>query len=171
MEGGADFAEFCAEMHPRLVGALSLYLGDSGVAEELAQEALVRADRHWSRVCTMGRPDAWVVTVGMNLARSQVRRWIVERRATRLLAASDDTRVPDVVDGVAAAVAVREAVASLPERQRRVVVLRYFLDLDVAATGAAMGCSADAVSALTRRALAGLRASGLLVTDEEAADA
>lgn len=40
---GAGLAEFCRREHPRLVGALSLYCGDSDVAEELAQEALIRA--------------------------------------------------------------------------------------------------------------------------------
>jgi RNA polymerase sigma-70 factor (ECF subfamily) len=43
VEWESEFAAFCAEEHPRLVGALSLYCGDRAVAEELAQDALSRS--------------------------------------------------------------------------------------------------------------------------------
>lgn len=52
---------------------------------------------------------------------------------------------------------VRAALAVLPPRQRAVVVLRYWADLDIAATAAAMGCSIGTVKSHTARALARLR--------------
>lgn len=168
LQGDEGFAAFCREEQGQLVGALSLYLGDVAVAEELAQEAFIRADRHWSRVRSMARPGAWLVTVGMNLARSHLRRRIAERRARARLARG--APAAEELEDVAAHVAVRLAVAALPGREREVVILRYFVDLDVAATAQVLGCSRDAVTSLTYRAVERLRARSGLAVDEEGAD-
>jgi RNA polymerase sigma factor (sigma-70 family) len=162
------FAAFCRGEQGRLVGALSLYLGDAAVAEELAQEALIRADRHWPRVRAMARPGAWLVTVGMNLARSHVRRRVAERRARARLGRGPEQACDQ--EAVVARVAVRASVAALPRREREVVILRYFLDLDVAATAQALGCSRDAVTSLTYRAIERLRTKSGLAIEEEGAD-
>lgn len=53
-------------------------------------------------------------------------------------------------------IAVRQAVANLPKRQRMVLVLRFYLDLSVAETAARMEASDDAVRSLTKRAVAAL---------------
>lgn len=53
-------ALFCRREHPRLVGAVTLYLGDRDVAEDIAQEALARACAAWGRVRRMRAPGAWV---------------------------------------------------------------------------------------------------------------
>ena len=47
---------FAAREMPRVVGTLALYCGDRDVAEELAQEALVRICRDWERVRGMDHP-------------------------------------------------------------------------------------------------------------------
>lgn len=47
-EEDAALAAFCHREYARLVGALTLYCGDGDVAQELAQEALVRACERWS---------------------------------------------------------------------------------------------------------------------------
>lgn len=151
-DGG--FAVFIAAEHPRLVGALSLYVGDVDLAEELAGEALTRAAQRWPRVRDMAAPGAWVHRVAMNLARSRWRRRAAERRArSRLQADRGVHHDADPADRVA----VRQAVAGLPERQRGVVVLRYFHGMDVAGTAAALGISEQAVAAATYRAVATLR--------------
>src|SRR5918992_733978 len=87
--GGApgDLTAFCRREHPRLVGALSLYCGDLFLAEELAQEALARVCRDWSRVRRMDHPAAWAQRVAINLANSQFRRRAAERRARQRLEA------------------------------------------------------------------------------------
>src|SRR5680860_1449248 len=77
----AELVAFCEREHPRLVGALSLYTNNTAVAEELAQEALVRVMDAWPRVRTMAAPGAWAHRVAMNLAASWFRRRSVERRA------------------------------------------------------------------------------------------
>lgn len=170
-----ELAAFCRREHPRLVGALSLYCGEPQLAEELAADALVKAIDRWPRVREMAAPGAWVHRVAINLANSRLRRRAAERRATARLAGrspdADRVEAPDAAD----ALAVRRAVAALPARQRRCVVLRFYLDHDLADVAADLGISTQATAALTYRALRTLRAEigedRLALPDEERPDA
>lgn len=148
-----ELVRFVEAMHPRLVGGLSLYCGDASVAEELAQEALIRVWERWPKVSTMASPAGWTWTVALNLARSRFRRRAAERRALDRLGAPRNHQDPDTVD----AVAVRQHIAALPDRQRRALVLRYYADLPVQEVAAAMGCADGTVKALTSQAVAALR--------------
>ena len=153
---------FCKAEHPRLVGVLSLYCGDRSVAEELAQEAVLRVCRDWSRVRELDDPVAWLNRVAFNLAKSGFRHRAAERKA--LLRMTARGRAPDDRDD-AAAVAVRRAVARLPERQKHALLLRYFLDLSVADTAEQLGCPEGTVKTLTFQAIAALRQAGLEFDD------
>jgi RNA polymerase sigma factor (sigma-70 family) len=157
-EGG--FERFCARVSPRLVGSLTLYCADRFLAEELAQEALVRAFERWARVGAMASPEAWTYRTAFNLARSSFRRSAAERRArSRMMVAPS---LPDATD----AIAVRAAVRALPARQRAVIVARFYLGLDVIETARVLGCRAGTVKAHTFKALGNLRAVGLVDTSE-----
>lgn len=149
----AELVAFCRREHPRLVGALSLYCGDPDVAAEVAQEALVRVVRDWPKVQQMRSPGAWVHRVGMNLASSWYRRRGAERRAVERAGAHLTDTAPDASD----AAAVRQAIAALPERQRRVIILRFFVGATVAEAAEALGATEQATAALTYRAVAQLR--------------
>jgi|SRR5687767_4006921 len=155
-----EVAEFCRREHPALVGALGLYVGDRDVAEDLAQETLLRVCREWPTVRRCDSPRAWAMCVAFNLARSRFRRAAVARRALSRLAGR--AAVDDEADG-AEVLAVRRAVLGLPERQRRVLVLRYYADLLVRDVAALLSCPEGTVKTLTRQALAGLRRAGLEV--------
>lgn len=150
-----------------LVAAVAVYVGDRGVAEELAQEAMARALVDWSRVRERDRPEAWVYRVAFNLARSRWRRRGAERRAYARHGVAGDASV-DHGPVTTTAVVVREAVAALPPRYRQVVACRYLADLSVADTAVAMGCAEGTVKSLTHKALAALRDTGL---DEVVLDA
>ncbi len=156
--------DLCDRIRTRLVGALTLTTGDRGVAEELAQEALVRAWQRWPEVRCMDSPEAWTFRVAFNLAGSWRRRRAAERRANRR--AGPDPLLHDDPDG-AAATAVRRAVAGLPDRQRAVIVCRFYLGHDVAGTAALLGCAEGTVKATTAHALANLRRAGLIHDDIE----
>lgn len=144
--------EFCEQTYPRLVGALSLTVGDRFLAEELAQEALLRACQRWSYVRDLQSPAGWCYRVGVNLGRNVLRRRGIERRAqarVRVVAGRDD---PDVADRIA----VQEALAGLTAKQRDAVILRYYLGLSAQESGSMLGLSQVAVRGLTHRALAAM---------------
>ena len=100
----------------------------------------------------MDRPDGWVYVVAMNQLRDHWRRH--ERRRGR-------APLPDfVVDNtstVATRVSVRDAIATLPPRQREAVVLRYLADLPLADVADAMGCATGTVKATLHQAMASMR--------------
>jgi RNA polymerase sigma-70 factor (sigma-E family) len=147
-------AELCQREHPRLVGLLALYVGERPAAEDLAQETFVRLHQHWSRVRNMASPRAWLSTVGINLARSWWRRRFAHQRAQRRLGPTSEAQVTSEPADV---LVVRAAVASLPHRQRAVLVLRYYADLTVAETAQQLHCAEGTVKSLTHRAVATLR--------------
>ena len=157
-----DFEVFCQETWHRLVAALAHYTGDALLAEELAQDALIRAGDRWPSVSQLASPAGWTFRVGANLASSHFRRRAAERRALRRYGAVDQSR-PEPAD----ALTVREALHTLPDRQRQAVVLRYFLDLSPDEAGAVMGVTGQAVRNLTHRALARLRDDLVVADDEE----
>jgi RNA polymerase sigma factor (sigma-70 family) len=150
----AALVAFCEREHPRLVGALSLYTANPPLAEELAQETLIRVMDAWPRVREMAAPGAYAHRIGMNLANSWFRRKAAERRAMRRLETVQQR--DDDID-LARILSVRAAVADLPERQRRCLLLRHHLGYPLEVTAATLGISEQAVSSLCYRAMENLR--------------
>src|SRR5688572_8126222 len=107
-----EVTAFVIREFPRLVGALDLYVGDLGVAEELAQEALMRACARWRHVRTLQSPGGWTYRVGINLACSHLRRRQAEVRARRRVGPQVEA-VDD--EDIALRDTVRAAVLTLPE--------------------------------------------------------
>lgn len=163
-EADAELAVFCRRDYPRLVGMIGLYCGDRDLAEDIAQEALARLCRHWPDLPSEADAARWVTRVAMNLAKSSLRtkatrKRIIDRFGPTLASTTVDTES-------ATALAVRAAVARLPERQRRVIILRYFCDLAVAEVAVVMRCSEGTVKSLTSLAVASLRRAGLEFDDD-----
>ncbi len=149
------FAGFCRSQHPRLVGLLVLYTGDRELAHDLAQETLARLWRDRGRWDRIGSLSGYAVQTALNLAKNEFRRTAVRRRHLRRLEAEPSVRHHDP-DG-AQAVMVRDAIAALPERKRRALILRYYADLSVEDTARVMDTRPNTVKTLTRRAIADLR--------------
>lgn len=121
-----------------------------------------------ARVGEMAAPGAWVHRVAINAANSYWRRRAAARRAQQRLeghafSAHED---PDVASDLA----LRQAVAALPARQRRALVLRYFADLTAAEVADDMQISQQAVRNLTHRAIETLRERFLFDTIRETDD-
>lgn len=152
MPDGDDFTAFCGEVRPALVGALALHCGDRAVAEEIAQEALVRVWERWDNVRSMDTRSAWTYRVAFNLAASWYRRRAAERRARRRT-----LPVRGVEPDHEQAVVVRQVVMQLSPRRRTALLLRYYLDLPVTTTAEIMGCSEGTVKALCAQATQTLR--------------
>lgn len=160
-----NVAAFCAAHHRRLVGLLSLHVGDVDVAEELAQDVLATLCEHWPR---LDDPAAWVTRVAVNHANSWWRRQYARRRA---LARRCGEQVEPPPSDRATAMVVRAAVAGLPTRQRTALVYRYYAGFSVTETASTMACAQGTVRALTHQALANLREHGALADDERTSHA
>jgi RNA polymerase sigma-70 factor (ECF subfamily) len=158
-----SIASFCEAEYPRLVKVLGLLVGDVHLAEDLAQEALIRAWRRWDDVRGLDSPGGWVNRVAINLGLSALR----SRRTRRRLDAVIEARPIEVSSdaGTANALAMRQAVAALPLREREAIVLRYFADYSVAETAGALRCPEGTVKTLTSRGIERLRAEGWAVED------
>lgn len=150
-----DLEAFCALQFPRLVRMLDLFTGDVHIAEELAQEALIRTASRWDRVRTMDRPDAWTRRVARNLATSRWRRLQAARRAAARTG-PDPTTHTDV--DVAATQDLRDAMQRLSLADREVLVLRHHLGMTNAEVAVELGLSESAVKSRSARAAGRLRA-------------
>jgi RNA polymerase sigma-70 factor (sigma-E family) len=147
------FEYFYLEEYPKVV-ALAYALSGSRVgAEDLAQEAFLRAYRDWDRVGSYEHQAAWVRRVAANLATSGLRRRLVEARAlTRLARRWEPTVEPLAAHNAEFWAAVR----TLPRRQAQAVALYYFQDLSVQQTATVLGCSEGTVKAHLAKARAAL---------------
>jgi RNA polymerase sigma-70 factor, ECF subfamily len=141
------------------VGLLTLLVGEPFIAEELAQEVLIRVCRDPDRILAMVAPGPWIHRVAVNLANSHFRRLSAARRVhQRLTLERQPDRTPDPGDGVA----VRQALQSLPLRQRTAIVLRYYTDLSIRDIAATLSCPEGTVKTLIHDAIEALRHGGLV---------
>jgi RNA polymerase sigma-70 factor (sigma-E family) len=142
------------ERHASEIARLAYLLtGDRQTAEDLAQDAFLRMA---GRFVYLRQPDAlhaYLRTTVVNLARSHHRRRAVAGRFLRVQRV--ETTEPEFDPGERDA--LRSALLELPPRQRTAVVLRFYEDLDEAATAAAMGCAVGTVKSLASRGVARLR--------------
>jgi RNA polymerase sigma-70 factor (ECF subfamily) len=157
MEGAmaGEFEELYTSTFGRLVGQLFLVTGDLHEAEEVVQEAFTRAAGRWQRLREYDQPELWVRRVAINLATDGRRR--VRRRLAVLaqLDAEAAAVVPPIsVDGLA----VAAALATLPRRQRQVVVLHYLLDLPVGEVARQLSMPVGTVKSRLARARSALAA-------------
>jgi RNA polymerase sigma-70 factor (ECF subfamily) len=124
----ASFDEFYAAQYGNLTVQLYMYFGDRQEAHDIVQEAFCRAYARWRIVSQYEDPIGWVRRVAWNQALSKWRR---TKTALRFL--NRQPRVEPQVDGPSPErVMVMGVLATLPEQQRRVFVLRYVADLTVA---------------------------------------
>ena len=151
-----DFAEFYASTRDDCLRVVLLTTGDRPLAEDLVAEAYTRAWLAWRKVRGMDQPRAWVVRTALN---TRISWWRRRRREVGLdglegvsPASHDDAAGSDSLDTDLVA-----ALRRLPARQREVVALRLRLDLDTAATAAALGLAPGTVGSHLHRGLAALR--------------
>jgi RNA polymerase sigma-70 factor (ECF subfamily) len=129
-----SFDDFFTDEYRRVVGLAYVLCGRRGLAEELAQDAFVKAYQRWSEVAGYDDPGAWVRRVVANLATSSLRRGVREARALRRLAsrrpAPTEIRVEDPMFWA--------AVRRLPKRQAQCVALHYLEDRSTAEIAAVL---------------------------------
>lgn len=151
--GAVAFDPFFREWFPRLVSLGATMTGRADVARDVAQEALLRAHRHWDEVGAYAAPGAWVRKVAVNLLLDHLRsagreRAAVERLGSRLPVAGNEPALDRWSD----------LVAGLPDAQRAIVTLYYADDQPVEAIADLLGVAPGTVKAQLFKARERLRA-------------
>ncbi len=116
------FDTFYRREYPQMVSVVYALTGQRWAAEELAQEAFVRAYRSWRTVSGYDKPGAWLRRVTINLATSHLRRRVTEAKALTLMVLRQRTPLEG---HPASDEALWAAVRALPRRQRESFVLHY----------------------------------------------
>ena len=129
------------EHYGRLVGVLRLRGCTADEADDLAQETMVRLVEHWSSTSAVDNWWAWLVTVAVNLQTSQWRRLAMIARRSPLLDVREIHHDPATIEAL-------DLLRVLSDRQRTVLVLRYFAGLSVRETAEAMGIAEGTVKSL-----------------------
>jgi RNA polymerase sigma-70 factor (sigma-E family) len=152
--GGAGFDALFDESFEAM-RRLAFLLGADD-PENIAQESFVRLHARWQALASAEKALPYLRRTVVNLSRSRLRHLRVVRRAP-------GERRRDAESAESAALAgqdhhrLREVLAGLPTRQRQVLVLRYWLDLDQNDIADTLGIAVGTVKATASHALANLR--------------
>lgn len=134
-------------------------------AEDLLQTALAKTYLAWDRIEDQRALDGYVRRALVNTRTSQWRKRRVDEYSCEELPEPEPVPGPDPAEQQAVRDAVWQAVLALPDRQRAMVVLRYYEDLSEAQTAAVLGVSVGTVKSAVSRALAKLREDPRLAAD------
>lgn len=131
--------------------------GDLTTAEDVVQDAFEQVHRRWHHL----RDDGdgllgYARKAVLNRCRSMHRRAAVARKYAPALAGPAAGSYPDAVAEIADRGQIMAALRALPRRQREVLVLRYYCDLDVAKVAATLRITPSAVRSTATRGLARL---------------
>jgi RNA polymerase sigma-70 factor (sigma-E family) len=150
-----SFEQYVAARGAGLLRFANLLTGDPHRAEDLVQDALAKACLRWQTIGQISDPDVYLRRMLINGSHSWWR-----RRTNRELPVEGTTDWA-VVGDFATETAERDEmwrlIAGLPHRQRAVLVLRYYEDLDDATIGEILSCTPGTVRTHAMRALNALR--------------
>jgi RNA polymerase sigma factor (sigma-70 family) len=159
----SEFADFFQTSWEPCLRAVTASTGDMLLAEEQVAEAFARAWVSWRKVSRHPARRAWVVRTALNLGAS----WWRRRGRELPLADHDVVAAASPESGLDAILLA--ALRRLPARQREVIVLRVFLDLDIETTARFLCIAPGTVRAHLSRAITTLRRELPPTTTPEAA--
>jgi RNA polymerase sigma-70 factor (sigma-E family) len=152
---GHDFEAWMQARQPKLLRTAYLLTGDVHAAEDLVATTLAKVYLAWDRVSAATSVDAYARKMLVNEHTSMWRRLWRHREVVSDTSTHDVPVAANEYDGVSDA--LWDAVRALPERQRAVVVLRYYEQLSEKETAEALGVSPGTVKSQSSRALDTLR--------------
>ncbi len=157
------FEQFAMARLPSLLRYAVVLTGDRDLAQDVVQEVLARAQVRWRRISEAEAPEAYVRRMVLNEYLSWRRSWAVRNVHVvgERLVELDDARggVRDHADGVVMADVLWRRLSTLGRKQRAVLVLRYYEQLDDEQIADLLGCSPATVRSHASRALKTLRLS------------
>jgi RNA polymerase sigma-70 factor (sigma-E family) len=151
-----EYADLVAARAPALLRLAVMLTGSRVEAEDLLQVTLLRAQPHADRIASLAAPAAYLRRIMVREHLSSLRT-LRRRVRTGPLEGHDAAASDDVAEAVQRRDTTWLLLATLPRRQRAVLVLRFYEDLadpDIAAT---LGCTESTVRSNAARALATLR--------------
>ncbi|MBB5869613.1 RNA polymerase sigma-70 factor (sigma-E family) [Allocatelliglobosispora scoriae] len=154
-EIASGFREYATARRSALRRTAYLMCGDWYLADDLVQDALAKLYVHWRRISAAGEVDPYVRRMLVNGYLATHRRtWRREITTADLPDRATNTNPDDGTRDL-----LLQALASLQPSQRTIVVLRYWEDLSIEQTAAALGCSTGNVKSQAARGLDHLRAA------------
>lgn len=138
--------------YPTFVRVAEAIVGDPDLAHDVVQDAFARAIRSRFDFRGEGSLDGWVWRTVVNTARNARR----DRSSAHLMLEEAAAEV-ESANGRPADPQVRALVAALPERQRLVLFLRYYADLDYRQIAEALAIETGTVGATLSHAHAAIR--------------
>ena len=150
-----EFEEYVSARGQELVRLGFTVSGDYQRAEDLAQIALMQAFRSWRKVRKADDPHHYVRRILINAYLSMTRRRSYSEAPTAEL--DPHRTVPDHATDIVNSDDLWRALAALSARERVVLVLRYYQDLDDRTIADVLGIKPSSVRATASRALATLR--------------
>lgn len=162
--GAPTFTSYVRERGPVLLRTARSLTADPRDAEDLLQTALASTYLAWDRIEDHRALDGYVRRTLMNTRTSLWRKRRIDEFVCEELPEAAHRRSPDPAESLTLRDAVWRAVLELPERQRAMVVLRFYEDLSEADTAAVLGVSAGTVKSAVSRALTKLRADRRLIS-------
>jgi RNA polymerase sigma-70 factor (sigma-E family) len=160
-ESHADFAEFAAVAWPRLVRTAHLLTGDFHEAEDLVQTTLAKMYGRWGKI-PRDEVDVYIRRALVNNNISRVRKKRIAHLLMPFLPESVHRSHTGHAEAVERTAVVVQALSALSTRQRAVMVLRYWEDLNEHEIAAVLNCSVGTVKTHARRGLTVLRTHPLL---------
>ena len=148
---GADWQSLYEREYPRLLRALTAISGDEGAAEDAVQEAFVRGFKHG--LATLDRPGGWLLVVATRVLFRDRRRRTADVAVETIAARTDE------IDFAIERADLLAALRQLPERQRAIVVARYYYDLSYEDIAKAFSIRTGTVGATLSQAIGKLRAA------------
>lgn len=145
-----EFREYVAARQGALFRTALLLTGHREDAEDLLQTALAKLAVKWTRLHKSGSPDAYVRKI---LYHQQISRWrrLRNRREHPTPELPEPSGVSDLATDSATRLALAGALRRLTDRQRAVIVLRYYEDLPEAEVAAILGCTVGTVRSQAHR--------------------
>jgi RNA polymerase sigma-70 factor (sigma-E family) len=148
-----DYREYVTARLGALRRTAYLICHDWHLADDLVSITLGRLYRSWGRARHVERLDAYVHRILVNTWQDEARK--AARRGSPY--GLDDQRPAPAEPDVVERLTQLELLRRLPPRQRAAVVLRFYDDLSIQETAAALGCSEGTIKSLSSRGLRALR--------------
>jgi len=145
------WSEIYRDERDSLVRLAYLVTGSRVVAEDLVQDTFIRV---MARLEAADSPGPYLRRSVLNACYSWHRR---SRREVHMADDEDRDRSREQRDGAPQPVEMWDALSHLSQRQRTILVMRYYLDMTEADVAATLGCRIGTVKSTSHRALKDLR--------------